>query len=117
MRTASFDDWLQAARQQAEPQHLLFAICYLLFVLPVRRRPVNKPPAELNSFFALERTSQASGSDWAIVFPVARPDSGGKAAHQGYRREIHAADGGRHQGGPSHSSPSTGSTRRLSLRA
>ncbi|MDP2255305.1 MAG: hypothetical protein Q8K05_04485 [Polaromonas sp.] len=71
----SFDDLLQEARQQAEPQRLLF-------VLPVLSWHADKLPAELNSFFAPEGESQAFGNDWAIVFPVALPDSGGKAAHQ-----------------------------------
>jgi hypothetical protein len=82
---ASFDDLLRAARQQPEPQRLLFV--FTGAELPEdstdeqRRRfaaggggalvplmCVDKAPDELGTFVALVEESRLSGPDWAIVF-------------------------------------------------
>lgn len=96
MNISSFDDLLRAARQQAEPQRLLFV--FTSADLPqdstaaqrerflageggalVPLMYVDKLPAELSSFTAFEKESQAFGKDWSIVFAAALSGSGGKA--------------------------------------
>lgn len=96
MNISSFEDLLQAARQQPEPQRLLFV--FTVADLPadstaaqreqfhagqggalVPLMYVDKLPSELDSFAALERESQAFGKDWAIVFVAALSGRAGKA--------------------------------------
>lgn len=96
MNISSFDDLLQAARQQPQPQRLLFV--FAAADLPadstaVQRAQfqsglggalvplmyVDKLPSELDSFAALEVESRAFGKDWSIVFAAALSGSGGKA--------------------------------------
>lgn len=91
MQISSFDDLLQAARQQPEPQRLLFV--FTAVELPddatadqrarfeageggalVPLMCVDKTPQELTSFAALvEEAGQftAPGHDWAMVFAAA----------------------------------------------
>jgi hypothetical protein len=82
---SSFDDLLCAAREQAEPQRLLFVFANA--ALPNDSTPeqrarfeagqggaliplmsVDKTPEELASFAALVEESREFGHDWAIVF-------------------------------------------------
>jgi hypothetical protein len=82
---SSFDDLLRAAREQAEPQRLLFVFANA--TLPHDSTPeqrarfeagqggaliplmsVDKTPEELVSFAALVEESREFGHDWAIVF-------------------------------------------------
>ncbi len=88
MTIASFDDLLQAARRQPEPQRLLFV--FASAELPDDGTPeqqarfkagqggaltplmcVDKTPQELASFEALVEESRQLGEDWAIVFVAA----------------------------------------------
>ena len=96
MIIASFDDLLQAARQQPQPQRLLF-------VFASAERPddgtpeqharfeagqggalaplmcVDKTPQEIASFEALVDESRQLGPDWAIVFVAAMSGRNGQA--------------------------------------
>lgn len=85
MNISSFDDLLRAAREQSEPQRLLFVFANA--VLPDDSTPeqrarfeagqggaltplmsVDKTPEELSTFTALVEESRPFGHDWAIVF-------------------------------------------------
>ena len=85
MDISSFDDLLRAAREQSEPQRLLFVFANA--VLPEDSTPehrdrfgvgkggalaplmsVDKAPEELDTFDALVEESHQYGQDWAIVF-------------------------------------------------
>jgi hypothetical protein len=85
MRISSFDDLLRAARQQAEPQRLLFV--FMGAELPEDSTPdqrqrfaagsggalvplmcVDKTPDELTTFAALAEESRTSGPGWTMVF-------------------------------------------------
>lgn len=85
MSISSFDDLLRAAREQSEPQRLLFVFANA--ALPdystseQRARfeagqggaltplmSVDKIPEELGTFSALVEESHQFGQDWAIVF-------------------------------------------------
>ena len=85
MNISSFDDLLRAAREQSEPQRLLFVFANA--ELPDDSTPeqrarfeagqggaltplmsVDKTPEELGSFAALVEESREFGRDWAIVF-------------------------------------------------
>jgi len=85
MNISSFDDLLYAAREQPEPQRLLFVFANA--VLPDDSTPeqrarfeagqggalmplmsVDKAPEELSTFAALVEESRHFGHDWAIVF-------------------------------------------------
>jgi len=85
MKISSFDDLLRAAREQSEPQRLLFVFANA--VLPDDSTPeqrarfeagqggaltplmsVDKTPEELGTFAALVEESRQFGLDWAIVF-------------------------------------------------
>jgi hypothetical protein len=85
MNISSFDDLLRAAREQSEPQRLLFVFANA--VLPDDSTPeqrarfeagqggaltplmsVDKIPEELGTFAALVEESRQFGHDWAIVF-------------------------------------------------
>lgn len=99
MEIASFDDLLSAARQQPEPQRLLFV--FAAAELPDDATPaqrlrfesgqggalvplmcVDKTPQELASFDALveeARQFTAPGHDWAMVFAAAMSGTLNKA--------------------------------------
>ncbi len=85
IRISSFDDLLRAARQQAEPQRLLFV--FMGAELPADSSPeqrrrfaagaagalfplmcVDKSPDELTTFAALVEESRLAGPEWAVVF-------------------------------------------------
>ena len=85
MNIENFDDLLRAAREQPQPQRLLFVFAHA--ELPddstpaqrarfegreggalVPRMSVDKLPGELNTFAALVEESQEFGHDWAVVF-------------------------------------------------
>ena len=96
MNISTFDDLLQAARQQAQPQRLLFVFAGAELpadsnaqqreaflqghggaLVPVMY--VDKLPQELSTFAALEQESRAFGKDWSIVFAAALSGHGGQA--------------------------------------
>ncbi len=96
MDIASFDDLLLAARNQPEPQRLLFV--FARAELPDDSTPeqrarfeageggvlaplmsVDKAPEELNTFAALVEESQRYGPEWAVVFVASLPGRGGCA--------------------------------------
>lgn len=96
MNISSFDDLLTAARQQDEPQRLLFVFAGA--ELPAdstaaqRERfqagqggalvplmCVDKTPEEVNSFADLVRESSQFGQEWCIVFVAALSGSAGVA--------------------------------------
>lgn len=93
---ASFDDLLRAARDQPEPQRLLFVFANA--VLPDDSTPeqrarfeagqggalaplmsVDKAPGELSTFAALVEESRRYGPDWAVVFVASLPGRSGRA--------------------------------------
>ena len=96
MNISSFDDLLRAAREQPEPQRLLFVFANA--VLPDDSTPeerarfeagqggaltplmsVDKTPAELGTFAALVEESRRFGPEWAIVFVASLPGRDGRA--------------------------------------
>ena len=96
MNIASFDDLLQAARQQTQPQRLLFV--FASADLPddstsaqrerfsageggalVPTMCVDKTAEELLSFSDLVQESTQFGKEWSIVFAAALSGSGGVA--------------------------------------
>ena len=96
MNISSFDDLLRAAREQSEPQRLLFVFANA--VLPDDSAPeqrarfeagqggalaplmsVDKIPEELSTFAALVEESRQFGSDWAIVFVASLSGRDGRA--------------------------------------
>jgi hypothetical protein len=96
MNISSFDDLLHAARQQPEPQRLLFVFTDV--VLPEDSTPeqrsrfesgqggaftplmsVDKAPEELATFAALVEESRQFGSGWAVVFVAGLSGRGGRA--------------------------------------
>ena len=95
MDIASFDDLLQAARQQRETQQLLFVFAgaELPAGASAAQRAqyeageggelaplmcVDKAPGELASFDALCAEAARAGPPWAIVFTAALSGRGGK---------------------------------------
>lgn len=95
MSISSFDDLLQAARQQARPQRLLFV--FTRAELPEDATPaqrarfeagqggalvplmcVDKTPAELSSFQALLAESRQAGPAWDVVFAAAMAEGAGQ---------------------------------------
>ena len=91
MNISSFNDLLTAARQQAEPQRLLFVFAGA--ELPEGSSPeqaarfeagqggalvplmcVDKTPDEVASFAALSAEASQFGQPWALVFVAAMPD-------------------------------------------
>ena len=121
MEIASFDDLLQATRQQPEPQRLLFV--FAAAELPDDATPaqrarfeagqggvlvplmcVDKTPQELASFSALVEEAQqftAPGHDWAMVFAAALPGNLNQAptsadAEAPLQRMVDAIKGGAH---------------------
>ena len=96
MNISSFDDLLRAAREQSEPQRLLFVFANA--VLPDNSTPeqrarfeagqggaltplmsVDKTPEELKTFAALVEESRQFGRDWAIVFVASLSGRDGRA--------------------------------------
>jgi hypothetical protein len=96
MDISSFDDLLQAARQQSQPQRLLFVFAQA--ELPddssasqrenflagqggalVPLMCADKTPEELHSFVDLVKESLEFGKPWTIVFAAAMSGSGGVA--------------------------------------
>ena len=95
MNISSFDDLLRAAREQPEPQRLLFVFANA--VLPEDSTPeqrarfeageggalaplmaVDKTPEEMGSFAALVEESLQFGTDWAVVFVASLPGRAGR---------------------------------------
>lgn len=96
MTISSFDDLLAAARQQSEPQRLLFV--FASAELPEGSTPeqaarfragqggaltplmcVDKTPDEIASFAALAEESRQFGQDWALVFVSSLSGRAGRA--------------------------------------
>jgi hypothetical protein len=96
MNISSFDDLLRAAREQPEPQRLLFVFADA--ELPDDSTPeqrarfeagqggaltplmsVDKTPEQLGSFAALVEESREFGRDWAIVFVASLSGRDGRA--------------------------------------
>jgi len=115
---SSFEDLLRAARQQPEPQRLLFV--FMGAELPDDSTPeqrqrfaaggggalvplmcVDKSPDELTTFAALADESRRSGPEWTIVFVAALAGQGGRAlthddAEAPLQRMIDAIKAGSH---------------------
>lgn len=96
MNILSFDDLLQAARAQPEPQRLLFVFTGVELPedsSPVQRERfeagqggalvplmcVDKRPEELTSFAALVQESRQFGHHWGLVFAAALSGSVNRA--------------------------------------
>ena len=96
MNISSFDHLLRTAREQSEPQRLLFVFANA--VLPDDSTPeqrarfeagqggalaplmsVDKTPEELGTFAALVEESSQFGCDWAIVFVASLAGRDGRA--------------------------------------
>ncbi len=94
MDITSFDDLLQVARAQSEPQRLLFVFAGVELpedATPQQRQrfeqggggalvplmTVDKLPAELPDFPALAQEAAAFGPQWQIVFAAAMSGRGG----------------------------------------
>jgi hypothetical protein len=96
MNLSSFDDLMQAARAQPQPQRLLFVFAGV--ELPDDSTPeqragfaaglggalvplmvVDKDPSELPDFDALARESAQLSQDWRMVFAAALSGSQGRA--------------------------------------
>ena len=112
MNISSFDDLLRAAREQPEPQRLLFVFADA--ALPDDSTPeqrarfqagqggaltplmsVDKSPEELDTFAALVEESRQFGHDWAIVFVAGLSGRAGRVptseeADQSLQRMIEA---------------------------
>jgi hypothetical protein len=112
MNISNFEDLLQAARQQPQPQRLLFVFAGV--ELPEDGTPeqcarfeageggtfvplmsVDKRPEELDTFSALVEESRQFGRDWAVVFVTGLSGRGGRAptsseAEQSLQRMIEA---------------------------
>lgn len=93
---AGFEDLVEAARRQPQPQRLLFV--FTVAALPDEATPeqrrrfaegaggalvplmyVDKTPEELGTFADLARESRAYGSDWTLVFAAGLAGRGGRA--------------------------------------
>lgn len=96
MMLTSFDDLLRAARQQPQPQRLLFVFAGVSLPADadaVQRERfaagqggeltplmcVDKTPEELDGFSGLLDESRQFGQDWAIVFVAALDGRDGRA--------------------------------------
>jgi hypothetical protein len=113
---SSFDDLLRAAREQPEPQRLLFVFANAVLpddCTPAQRArfeagqggelaplmAVDKSPEEMGSFAALVEESRQFGQDWAIVFVASLPGRAGrpptsKEADQPLQRMIESIKAG-----------------------
>ena len=95
MNISSFDDLLRAAREQPEPQRLLFVFAGA--ELPGDSTPeqcarfqagqggvltplmsVDKTPEEMGTFAALVEESRQFGTEWAVVFVASLPGRAGR---------------------------------------
>ena len=118
MNISNFDDLLQAARTQAQPQRLLFVFAGV--ELPQDSTPdqkagfaagqggalvplmyVDKNAEEVHDFDALATESQQLSQDWCIVFAAALSGSNGRApgstdAEEPLRRMVEAIRRGTH---------------------
>lgn len=116
MNISSFDDLLQAARQQTEPQRLLFVFAGADLPedsTPAQREQflagqggaltplmyVDKTPEELHTFADLVQESHQFGKEWSIVFAAALSGSGGlaptsEAAEKPLQRMVEAIKAG-----------------------
>jgi hypothetical protein len=116
MDISSFDDLLRAAREQPEPQRLLFVFAHA--VLPDDSTPqqrarfeageggvlaplmaVDRTPEELGTFAALAEESRRFGPEWAVVFVASLPGRAGrpptsKEADQPLQRMIESIKAG-----------------------
>lgn len=96
MNILSFDDLLQAARTQPEPQRLLFVFAGVELpddCTPLQRERfeagqggtlvplmcVDKRPEELSSFAVLAQESRQFGHNWSLMFAAALPGSPNRA--------------------------------------
>ncbi|MDP1604413.1 MAG: hypothetical protein Q8M03_14245 [Legionella sp.] len=96
MNISNFEDLLRAAKQQSEPQRLLFVFADA--ELPdnctaeqrarfqagdggalVPLMSVDKKPGDLSTFLELAEESRQFGRDWAVVFVAALSGRGGRA--------------------------------------
>lgn len=96
MNISSFNDLLTAARQQPEPQRLLFV--FAAAELPEDSTPeqaaryaagqggaltplmcVDKTPDEISTFAALTEESRQFGQEWALVFVASLSGQAGRA--------------------------------------
>jgi hypothetical protein len=117
---SSFDDLLRAARQQPEPQRLLFV--FMGAELPDDSTPeqrrrfaagaggalvplmcVDRTPDELTTFATLAEESRTSGPEWTIVFVAGLAGQGGRAlthheAEEPLQRMVEATKAGSHGG-------------------
>ena len=92
----SFDELLRAAREQPQPQRLLFVFAAAGVSADATREQrerfaageggeltplmcVDKSPEEIADFAALVEESRQFGQDWAIVFVAGLAGSGGRA--------------------------------------
>ena len=116
MNLASFDDLLQAARQQTQPQRLLFVFANADLPddsTPAQRKRflageggalvptmcVDKTAEELHNFSDLVQESTQFGQAWSIVFAAALSGSGGvaptpEAAEKSLERMVEAIKAG-----------------------
>lgn len=116
MNISSFDDLLQAARQQTEPQRLLFVFASADLpddstaaqresflageggaLVPIMY--VDKTPEELHTFADLVQESHQFDKEWSIVFAAALSGSGGlaptsEAAEKPLQRMVEAIKAG-----------------------
>jgi len=96
LNISTFDDLLRGARQQPEPQRLLFVFAGAELPddsTPEQRRRfaagaggaliplmcVDKTPDELGTFSALVAESRSLGREWTIVFVASLAGRGGRA--------------------------------------
>lgn len=96
MNISTFDDLILAAKQQSEPQRLLFvfAAADLPSDATLAQREqflaghggalvplmyVDKLPSELSNFSDLVQESQGFGKEWQMVFVAAMSGTGGQA--------------------------------------
>ena len=118
LNISTFDDLLRAARQQPEPQRLLFVFAGAELPAdstPEQRRRfdagaggaliplmcVDKTPEELGTFSELVEESRSLGPEWAIVFVASLAGQGGRAptsegAEAPLRSMVEASKGGSH---------------------
>jgi hypothetical protein len=115
----TFDDLLRAARQQPEPQRLLFVFAGTELPedsTPEQRRRfdagaggaliplmcVDKTPDELGAFSGLVEESRSLGPQWTIVFVASLAGRGGRApssedAEAPLRSMVESIKGGSHR--------------------